>query len=149
MEFKFSSAIFKNEPADNRNNTPNFPTHGGILKMPLSQLEEFVQYLHWAARTELQYDEFLKEKFIPVKVSGWAPKPEPKTQVQGQSKKRRMGLSLEPHYKTNMAAEEAKQAQGPAGTISLQEQQPAQTADTAAASLAQGTAGTVVDDFDF
>ena len=110
--------------------------------MPLSQLEEFVQYLHWAARTELQYDEWLKEKFIPVQVSGWAPKPE----TQGQGKKRRMGLSLEPHYKTNMAAEEAKQAQG---TVSLQEQQPAQAADTAAASLAQGTAGTVVDDFDF
>ena len=146
MEFKFSSAIFKNEKADNKNNNPNFPTHGGILKMPLSQLEEFVQHLHRAARTELQYDEFLKEKFIPVKVSGWAPKPEPKTQGQGQGKKRRMGLSLEPHYKTKMAAEEAKQAQG---TVSLQEQQPAQTADTAAASLDQGTAGTVVDDFDF
>ena len=145
MEFKFSSAIFKNDPADNKNNNPSFPTHGGLVKMPLSQLEEFVQYLHWAARTELQYDEYLNEKFIPVKVSGWAPKPE----TQGQGKKKRMSLSLEPHYKTNMAAEEAKQAQGTAGTISLQEQQPAQTTDTAAASLAQGTAGTVVDDFDF
>ena len=137
MEFKFSSAIFKNDPADNRNNNPNFPTHGGILKMPLSQLEEFVQYLHWAARTELQSDSYMNEKIIPVKISGWT------TDSNG---KKFLSLSFEPHYKTNMAAEEAKQAQGPAGTISLQEQQPAQTADTAAASLAQGTTGTVVED---
>lgn len=141
MEFKFSSAIFKNDPADNRNNNPNFPTHGGILKMPLSQLEEFVQYLHWAARTELQSDSYMNDKIIPVKVSGWMREPE--------GKKKFMSLSFEPHYKTNMAAQEAKEAQGPAGTISLQEQQPAQTAETAAASLAQGTAGTVVEDFDF
>lgn len=137
MEFKFSSAIFKNDPADNRNNNPNFPTHGGILKMPLSQLEEFVQYLHWAARTELQSDSYMNEKIIPVKISGW---------TKDSNGKKFLSLSFEPHYKTNMAAEEAKQAQGPAGTISLQEQQPAQTADTAAASLAQGTTGTVVED---
>ena len=137
MEFKFSSAIFKNDPADNRNNNPNFPTHGGILKMPLSQLEEFVQYLHWAARTELQSDSYINEKIIPVKISGW---------TKDSNGKKFLSLSFEPHYKTNMAAEEAKQAQGPAGTISLQEQQPAQTADTAAASLAQGTTGTVVED---
>ena len=137
MEFKFSSAIFKNDPADNRNNNPNLPTHGGILKMPLSQLEEFVQYLHWAARTELQSDSYMNEKIIPVKISGW---------TKDSNGKKFLSLSFEPHYKTNMAAEEAKQAQGPAGTISLQEQQPAQTADTAAASLAQGTTGTVVED---
>ena len=137
MEFKFSSAIFKNDPAANRNNNPNFPTHGGILKMPLSQLEEFVQYLHWAARTELQSDSYMNEKIIPVKISGW---------TKDSNGKKFLSLSFEPHYKTNMAAEEAKQAQGPAGTISLQEQQPAQTADTAAASLAQGTTGTVVED---
>ena len=137
MELKFSSEIFKNDPADNRNNNPNFPTHGGILKMPLSQLEEFVQYLHWAARTELQSDSYMNEKIIPVKISGW---------TKDSNGKKFLSLSFEPHYKTNMAAEEAKQAQGPAGTISLQEQQPAQTADTAAASLAQGTTGTVVED---
>ena len=105
--------------------------------MPLSQLEEFVQYLHWAARTELQSDSYMNEKIIPVKISGW---------TKDSNGKKFLSLSFEPHYKTNMAAEEAKQAQGPAGTISLQEQQPAQTADTAAASLAQGTAGTVVED---
>ena len=137
MEFKFSSAIFKNDPADNRNNNPNFPTHGGILKMPLSQLEEFVQYLHWAARTELQSDSYMNEKIIPVKISGW---------TKDSNGKKFLSLSFEPHYKTNMAAQEAKEAQGTAGTISLQEQQPAQTADAAAASLAQGTAGTVVED---
>ena len=137
MEFKFSSAIFKNDPADNRNNNPNFPTHGGILKMPLSQLEEFVQYLHWAARTELQSDSYMNEKIIPVKISGW---------TKDSNGKKFLSLSFEPHYKTNMAAQEAKAAQGAAGTISLQEQQPAQTTDTAAASLAQGTAGTVVED---
>jgi hypothetical protein len=137
MEFKFSSAIFKNDPADNRNNNPNFPTHGGILKMPLSQLEEFVQYLHWAARTELQSDSYMNEKIIPVKISGW---------TKDSNGKKFLSLSFEPHYKTNMAAQEAKEAQGTAGTISLQEQQPAQTTDTAAASLAQGTAGTVVED---
>lgn len=134
MEFKFSSAIFKNNPADNRNNNPNFPTHGGILKMPLSQLEEFVQYLHWAARTELQSDSYMNEKIIPVKISGW---------TKDSNGKKFLSLSFEPHHKTNMAAQEAKEAQG---TVSLQEQQPAQTADTAAASLAQGTAGTVVED---
>lgn len=137
MEFKFSSAIFKNDPADNRNNNPNFPTHGGILKMPLSQLEEFVQYLHWAARTELQSDSYMNEKIIPVKISGW---------TKGSDGKKFLSLSFEPHYKTNMAAQEAKAAQGTTGTISLQEQQPVQTADTAAASLAQGTTGTVVED---
>ena len=140
MEFKFKSAIFKNDPADNKNNNPDFPTHGGILKMPLSQLEEFVQYLHWAARTELQSDSYMNEKIIPVKISGW---------TKDSNGKKFLSLSFEPHYKTNMAAQEAKAAQATAGTISLQEQQPAQTADTAAASLAQGTAGTVVDDFDF
>lgn len=137
MEFKFSSAIFKNDPADNRNNNPNFPTHGGILKMPLSQLEEFVQYLHWAARTELQSDSYMNEKIIPVKISGW---------TKDSNGKKFLSLSFEPHYKTNMAAQEAKEAQGPAGTVSLQVQQPAQTADAAAASLAQGTTGTVVED---
>lgn len=109
--------------------------------MPLSQLEEFVQYLHWAARTELQSDSYMNEKIIPVKISGW---------TKDSNGKKFLSLSFEPHYKTNMAAQEAKAAQG---TVSLQEQQPAQaegvfvfTADTAAASLAQGTAGTVVED---
>ena len=105
--------------------------------MPLSQLEEFVQYLHWAARTELQSDSYMNEKIIPVKISGW---------TKDSNGKKFLSLSFEPHYKTNMAAQEAKAAQGTAGTISLQEQQPAQTTDTAAASLAQGTAGTVVED---
>ena len=139
MEFKFSSSIFRNDPADNKNNNPNFPTHGGILKMPLSQLEEFVQYLHWAARTELQSDSYLNEKIIPVKISGWTKG----SDDPALGKKKFLSLSFEPHYKTNMAAEEAKAAQG---TVSLQEHQPAQTTDTAAASLAQGTAGTVVKD---
>lgn len=120
------------------------------MKLPLSQLEEFVHHLHWAARTELQYDEFLKEKFIPVKVSGWAPKPETQGHTQGQGKKRRMGLSLEPDYKTKMAAEEAKEAQAIAAHAdSLQQQQPAKEVNAAAANLAQGTGGTVVEDFDF
>lgn len=110
--------------------------------MPLSQLEEFVQYLHWAARTELQSDSYMNDKIIPVKVSGWMREPE--------GKKKFMSLSFEPHYKTNMAAQEAKEAQAIAAhSETLQEQQPAQTAETAAASLAQGTAGTVVEDFDF
>tara|TARA_R110001592_G_scaffold6276_3_gene33756 strand:+ start:7502 stop:7924 length:423 start_codon:yes stop_codon:yes gene_type:complete len=139
MEFKFSSAIFKNDPADNKNNNPNFPTHGGILKMPLSQLEEFVQYLHWAARTELQSDMYMNDKIIPVKISGW---------TKDSNGKKFLSLSFEPHYKTNMAAQEAKEAQAIAAhSETLQEQQPAQTTDTAAASLAQGTAGTVVEDF--
>jgi len=148
MEFKFSGAIFKNDPADNRNNNPDFPTHGGLVKLPLSQLEEFVQHLHWATRTELQYDEFLKEKFIPIKVSGWAPKPE--TQGQTQGKKRRMGLSLEPHYKTNMAAEEVKEAQTAAEHAeTLQQPSGNCSINAAAANFAQSTGGTVVEDFDF
>lgn len=109
--------------------------------MPLSQLEEFVQYLHWAARTELQSDSYMNEKIIPVKISGW---------TKDSNGKKFLSLSFEPHYKTNMAAQEAKEAQAIAAhSETLQEQQPAQTTTTAAASLAQGTAGTVVDDFDF
>lgn len=140
MEFKFNSAIFKKDPADNKNNNPNFPTHGGVVKMPLSQLEEFVEYLHWATRTDLQYDEYLKEKFVPVKVSGWTREPE--------SKKKFLSLSFEPSYKTRMAAEEAKEAQAIAAHAdSLQQQQPAKEVNAAAANLAQGTTGTVVEGF--
>jgi hypothetical protein len=142
MEFKFNSAIFKNDPADNKNNNPNFPTHGGLVKMPLSQLEEFVQYLHWATRTELQYDEYLKEKFIPVKVSGWMKQP--------TGKKTFMSLAFEPSYKTKVAAEEVKEAQAAAEHAeTLQQPSEACSVNTAAANLAQGTAGTVVEDFDF
>ena len=139
MEFKFSSAIFKNDPADNKNNNPNFPTHGGILKMPLSQLEEFVHYLHWAARTELQSDSYMNEKIIPVKISGW---------TKDSNGKKFLSLSFEPHYKTNMAAQEAKEAQAIAAHAdSLQQQQPAKEVNAAAANLAQGTGGAVVEEF--
>jgi len=106
--------------------------------MPLSQLEEFVHYLHWAARTELQSDSYMNEKIIPVKISGW---------TKDSNGKKFLSLSFEPHYKTNMAAQEAKEAQAIAAHAdSLQQQQPAREVNAAAANLAQSTGGAVVED---
>ena len=59
MEFKFKANIFKNDFSQNKNNNPKFPTHGGTLEMPLKKLEEYVEYFHWAAKTELKSDEYL------------------------------------------------------------------------------------------
>ena len=137
MEFKFNTAVFKNKEEDNKNNNPNFPTHGGIIKLPLSQLESFVEYLHWAARTDLETDSYLNEKCIPVKLSGWARKKENK---ETKEVTKYMSLTLEAHYKTKNAAQEAKEASELAA--------PAPTASDAAASLAKSTAGAVVESVD-
>ena len=73
MDFKFRTNVFKNDPSQNGNNNDpnNFPTHGALLEMPLGKLQEYVEYLHWAAKTELKYDDYLQDDVVPVKISGW------------------------------------------------------------------------------
>ncbi len=103
--------------------------------MPLGKLQEYVEYLHWAAKTELKYDEYLGDHVVPIKISGWTSKSE-------KTGKTFLSLYFEPHYKTLGEAMAKKEAAELADTQEIMQHQ--QTLDKAAASLAQGTAGNVV-----
>ena len=99
-----------------------------------------VEYLQYASGTELKHDSYLNDVVIPVKVAGWA-----KTASSG---KKYLSLQYAPQYKTLLAAQEAKEAQAIAAHAdSLQQQQPAKEVNAAAANLAQGTGGAVVEEF--
>ena len=135
MEFKLNASVFKNTPEDQKklygdkyDPNKNYPAFSGTLPIPKSQVLVLVELLQYAMRTELEYDEYLGEEFIPIKISGW----------QKESKKGKKFLSLQytPDYKTLMAAREAKEASELAA--------PAPTAQDAAASLAKSTSGAVV-----
>lgn len=135
MEFKLNASVFKNTPEDQKrlygdkyDPNKNYPVFSGTLPIPKSQVLVLVELLQYAMRTELEYDEYLGEEFIPIKISGW----------QKESKKGKKFLSLQytPEYKTLMAAKEAKEASELAA--------PAPTAQDAAASLAKSTGGSVV-----
>ena len=135
MEFKFNSNIFKNSPEDQQrlygdkyDPNKNYPVFTGTASIPKKELAAFVEYLHWALRTELKTDSYLDDVVVPVKISGW--------QKESKSGKKFLSLAYSPDYKTMLAAREAKESSEIAehqGSI-----------DKAAASLAQGTAGTVV-----
>ena len=135
MEFKFNSSIFKNTPEDQQrlygdkyDPNKNYPVFTGTVSIPKGQISEFVEYLHWALRTKLKGDSYLNDVVIPIKVSGW--------QKESQSGKKFLSLAYTPDYKTMMAAQEAKEAS--------QSAPPEPSVQDAAASLAKGTAGTVV-----
>ena len=138
MEFKFNSSIFKNTPEDQQrlygdkyDPNKNYPVFTGSVSIPKGQIPEFVEYLHWALRTKLKADSYLNDVVIPIKVSGW--------QKEAKSSgKKFLSLAYEPDYKTMMAAKEAKEAE--------QLAKEALTAQDAAASLAKGTEGVVVQD---
>ena len=141
MEFKFSSNIFKNSVEDQQrlygdkyDPNKNYPVFTGTAGIPKSQLQEFVSYLHWALRTELKHDDYLDDVIVPIKISGW--------QKESRNGKKFLSLAYAPDYKTMMAARDAKEAAELADTQEIMEHQ--QSLDKAAASLAQGTAGTVV-----
>ncbi len=135
MEFKFNSNIFKNSPEDQQrlygdkyDPNKNYPVFTGTASIPKKELAGLVEYLHWALRTELKTDSYLDDVVVPVKISGW--------QKESKSGKKFLSLAYSPDYKTMMAAREAKESSEIAehqGSI-----------DKAAASLAQGTAGSVV-----
>ena len=135
MEFKFNSNIFKNSPEDQQrlygdkyDPNKNYPVFTGTANIPRKELAAFVEYLHWALRTELKTDSYLGDDVVPVKISGW--------QKESKSGKKFLSLAYSPDYKTLMASREAKEAaEIPSPTVSV---------DAAAANLAQGTAGTVV-----
>ena len=135
MEFKLNASVFKNTPEDQKRlygdkydpNKP-YPELTGNISIPKAQLSAFVEYLHWALRTELKNDSYLNDLVIPVRISGWT--------KQSQSGKKFLSLAYSPDYKTMMAAQEAKEA----SELST----PEPTAQDAAASLAATTAGTVV-----
>ena len=123
MDFKFKSTVFKNTVEDQKRlykdkydpNKP-YPELTGTLSIPSAQLPLFIAYLHWALRTELKTDSYLNDVVVPIRISGW----------QKESKKggkKFLSLEYSPDYKTLVAAREAKDA---------------------AANLAKGTAGTVV-----
>ena len=97
-------------------------------------MQDLVEYLHWALRTELKTDSYLDDVVIPIKISGW--------QKESKSGKKFLSLSYTPDYKTLMAAREAKEAAELADAQEIMQHQ--QNLDKAAASLAQGTAGSVV-----
>ena len=135
MEFKFNSNVFKNSPEDQQkiygeryDPNKNYPVFTGTVSIPKSQIAEFVEYLHWALRTELKTDSYLNDAVIPIKVSGW--------QKESKSGKKFLSLAYVPDYKTLTAAREAKEASELAA--------PAPTAQDAAASLAKSTGGSVV-----
>ena len=135
MEFKFNSSIFKNSSEDQQrlygdkyDPNKNYPVFTGTASIPKKELAGLVEYLHWALRTELKTDSYLDDVVVPVKISGW--------QKESKSGKKFLSLAYSPDYKTMMAAREAKESSEIAehqGSI-----------DKAAASLAQGTAGSVV-----
>ena len=135
MEFKFNSNIFKNSPEDQQrlygekyDPNKNYPVFTGTASIPKKDLPAFVEYLHWALRTELKTDSYLNDVVIPIKISGW--------QKESKSGKKFLSLAYSPDYKTMMAAQEAKEAS--------QSAPPEPSVQDAAASLAKGTAGTVV-----
>ena len=135
MEFKFNSSIFKNTPEDQQrlygdkyDPNKNYPVFTGTASIPKKDLPAFVEYLHWALRTELKTDSYLDDVVIPIKISGW--------QKESKSGKKFLSLAYAPDYKTLTAAREAKEADQLA-TEAL-------TAQDAAASLAKSTGGSVV-----
>ena len=135
MEFKFNSNIFKNSPEDQKrlygdkyDPNKNYPVFTGTASIPKKELAALVEYLHWALRTELKTDSYLDDVVVPVKISGW--------QKESKTGKKFLSLAYSPDYKTMMAAREAKEASELAA--------PTPTVQDAAASLATGTAGTVV-----
>ena len=78
MEFKFNSNVFKNSVEDQKrlygekyDPSKPYPVFTGTVSIPKGQIAEFVEYLHWALRTELKTDSYLKDVVVPVKVSGW------------------------------------------------------------------------------
>lgn len=142
MEFKFNSNIFKNSAedqqrlyGDNYDPGKNYPAFTGTAGIPKSQLQDLVQYLHWALRTELKRDDYLNDEIVPIKISGW--------QKESKSGKKFLSLAYSPDYKTLKAAQDAKEAVELADTQEIMQHQ--QSLDKAAASLAKGTAGTVVE----
>ena len=135
MEFKFNSNIFKNSPEDQQrlygdkyDPNKNYPVFTGTASIPKKDLPAFVEYLHWALRTELKTDSYLDDVVIPIKISGW--------QKESKSGKKFLSLAYAPDYKTLTAAREAKEAEQLATE--------AVTAQDAAASLAKSTGGSVV-----
>ena len=135
MEFKFNSNIFKNSPEDQQrlygdkyDPNKNYPVFTGTANIPRKELAAFVEYLHWALRTELKTDSYLEDDVVPVKISGW--------QKESKNGKKFLSLQYTPDYKTLMAAREAKEA----SEIAAHQE----SLDKSAASLAQGTGGTVV-----
>ena len=135
MEFKFNSNIFKNSPEDQQrlygdkyDPNKNYPVFTGTASIPKKDLPAFVEYLHWALRTELKTDSYLDDVVIPIKISGW--------QKESKSGKKFLSLAYAPDYKTLTAAREAKEAE----QLATQ----ALTAQDAAASLAKSTGGAVV-----
>ena len=136
MQFKFNSSIFKNSPEDHQrlygdkyDPNKNYPVYSGSVSIPKAQIPEFVEYLHWALRTKLKADSYLNDVVIPIKVSGWQ-------KTASSTGKKFLSLAYEPDYKTMMAAKEAQEASQSSAS------QP--TAQDAAASLAKGTGGSVV-----
>lgn len=141
MEFKFNSNIFKNSPEDQQrlygdkyDPNKNYPVFTGTASIPKKELAALVEYLHWALRTELKTDSYLDDVVVPVKISGW--------QKESKSGKKFLSLAYSPDYKTMMAAREAKESAELTDTQEIMQHQ--QNLDKAAASLAQGTAGSVV-----
>ena len=137
MEFKFKSNIFKNTAEDHKklygekyDPSKNYPHMTGTLSIPKSQLPMLVEYLHYALRSDaLETDDYLNEVVVPVKISGY--------QRESNKGKKYLALSYEPNYKVMMAAKEAKSA--------AEEKEQSTSVDSAAATLAEGTAGQVVE----
>ena len=136
MDFKFKSTVFQNTTEDHKRlygdrydpNKP-YPELSGTISIPKGQLSDFVEYLHWAIRTELKNDSYLNDLVIPIRISGWKRRSE-------KTGKQFVSLDYTPDYKTLMAAREAKEA----SELST----PEPTAQDAAASLAKSTGGAVI-----
>ena len=135
MEFKFNANVFKNTAEDQQrlykdkyDPNKNYPVFTGTASIPKKELAAFVEYLHWALRTELKTDSYLDDLVVPIKISGW--------QKESKSGKKFLSLAYSPDYKTLMAAQEAKEAS--------QSAPPEPNVQDAAANLAKSTEGVVV-----
>lgn len=142
MEFNFNSNIFKNSPEDHKrlygdkyDPEKNYPVFTGTASIPKKDLPALVEYLHWALRTDLKTDSYHKDVVIPIRISGWQ-------KTSEKTGKKFLSLAYAPDYQTMLAAREAKEAAELADSQEIMQHQ--QNLDKAAASLAQGTAGTVV-----
>lgn len=143
MDFKFSGNVFKNTTEDHQRlygdkyePGKNYPEFTGVVEVPLSQITDFCEYVVWAQQSdELKVNDYLKEKVVPIKVSGWA--------KDAKSGKKFLSLSYSPDYKTKNQAAEAKDAHEIQQHQKKLDAEP-QAVQKSAESLAKATDGDVI-----
>lgn len=142
MDFKLSGNVFKNTAEDHQrlygdkyDAGKNYPEFTGTAEVPLSQVTAFCEYFIFGQGAELKTNDYLSEKVIPIKISGWA--------KDSKSGKKFLSLSFSPDYKTKTQAEQAKDAHEIQKHQEKLDAQP-EPVQKAAESLASATDGDVI-----